>query len=137
MKPYAKWILIGAGVLAGLGFLVLAGIYLGSEAKIVRRYTLPSTLVRAATTPAEIARGPRLATIFGCRDCHGGDLRGRLLYVPPGLRIAGPNLRRFAAHATATDFVRAVRHGLAPTARALWVMPSQLRRTRCRQAPAC
>lgn len=124
MTAYVKWGAIAASAVAVLCALLAAGVYLASEALIVRRYTLPSSIVQAATEPADIARGPRLATIFGCRDCHGGDLRGQLLHVPPGLVIAAPNLRLFAARYTDGDFDRAVRHGLAPSARALWVMPS-------------
>lgn len=125
MKPYVKWGAIAAGAVAAVCALVPAAVYLASEALIVRRYTLPSSIVQAAAEPADIARGARLATIFGCRDCHGRNVRGRLLAVPPGLTIAAPNLRRFAARSTDTDFVRAVRRGLMPSARAMWVMPSQ------------
>lgn len=124
MKPYAKWAAAGGAILVALAVLVPAVVYLASEAVIVRRYTLSSSIVRAATRSADIARGAHLATIFGCRDCHGGRLRGRLMYVAPGLRIGASNLRRFAARHTTADFDRAVRHGLAPSARALWVMPS-------------
>ena len=49
---------------------------------------------------------------------------GRMRQVAPGLAVAAPNLRRFVAVNSDADFDRAVRHGLAPSARALWDMPS-------------
>jgi len=125
MTAYVKWSAIAAGLGALVGALVLVAIFLASEALIVRRFTLPSSIVQAATERADIARGPHLAKIFGCRDCHGADLRGRLLAVPPDLAIAAPNLRSFAVRYTDADFDRAVRRGLMPSARAVWVMPSQ------------
>jgi len=125
MATYVKWSAITAGIAALVGALVIIAIYLASEALLVRRFTLPSSIVQAATERADIARGPHLATIFGCRDCHGGDLRGRLLAVASDLAIAAPNLRSFAVRYTDADFDRAVRHGLTPSARAMWVMPSQ------------
>ncbi len=124
MMAVLKWTAIAAGLVAGLVFFVSAAVYLASEAMLVRRFTLPSSIIHAATQPADIAWGEHLSTIFGCRDCHGAHLRGRLMSISPGLMIAAPNLRRFAASATDADFDRAVRHGLAPSARALWVMPS-------------
>lgn len=120
-----KWTAIVAGLVAGLVLLASAAVYLTAEATIVGRFTLPSSILHVASQPGDIVWGKHVATIFGCRDCHGADLRGRLMHIPPGLTIAAPNLRRFAATATAADFDRAVRHGLAPSARALWIMPSQ------------
>jgi cytochrome c553 len=122
MSVWVKRGLVGAVAFAALS---IAAIYLVSEAMIVRRYTLPSSIVRATVTRQSIAWGRHVATIFGCRDCHGAALTGRMIYRAPGLYIAAPNLRRFAAEHSDGEFDFAVRHGLAPSARALWVMPSQ------------
>lgn len=125
MAVRAKWMWAVAGAVFALGLFAVAAIYLGSEALIVRRYTLPSSIVHAAAAPADLAWGRHVATIYGCADCHGADLSGRMMTVPPGLRVEAPSLRSFAAERSDADFDRAVRHGLAPSARALWVMPSQ------------
>jgi mono/diheme cytochrome c family protein len=124
MKPLVRGMAVAAAVLAVVAALVPAAVYLGSEALIIRRYTLPSSIVHAAGKKSDIAWGEHVATIYGCRDCHGMDATGRMLRVPPGLTIPAPNLRRFVAGNPDSHFDWAVRHGLAPTARALWVMPS-------------
>ena len=124
MPRSLEWAAIALGVLLGLGFFFFCMVYLASEAMIVRRYTLPSSIVHAATAPADREWGRHVATIFGCADCHGADLSGRMMVAGPGLHIAAPDLRSFAAQQSDAAFDRAVRHGLAPSARALWVMPS-------------
>lgn len=125
MAPVVKWVAIATGALVAAGVLALTVIYFTSEAVIVRRYTLPSSIVQAATAPADRAWGTHVATIFGCRDCHGADLSGRQMWVPPDLSIAAPDLRGFAARYSDADFDRAVRNGLTPDARAIWAMPSE------------
>ena len=124
MRTILKHTAIAAATLVALAILGWLGVYLASEALIVRRYTLPSSIVEASTRPADLQGGARLATVFGCRDCHGADLTGRMMQVQPGLAIAAPNLVGFAAHDSDADFDRAVRRGLTPSARAIWVMPS-------------
>jgi len=116
-----KW---GALAILALAVLVPAAVYLASEAEIIRRYTLPSSILHAKLTPEAIARGKHLAAIFGCADCHGADMKGRVLYEDHDFRIAATDLTAFAEKATDEDFDRAVRHGLSPRARALWVMPA-------------
>lgn len=125
MASVVKWGGIAAGALAAVCMLALSVIYLTSEAVIVRRYTLPSSIVQAAAAPADRAWGMHVATIFGCRDCHGADLSGRQMWVPPDLSIAAPDLRGFVARYSDADFDRAVRNGLTPDARAIWAMPSE------------
>ena len=50
--------------------------------------------------------------------------RGRMLYEESDFHILATDLRAFAKTATDEDFDRAVRRGLTPRARALWVMPA-------------
>ena len=116
--------LTGLAIALAMAALVPVAVYLASEALIVRRYTVPSSIIHARVTPRTVAWGRHVATIFGCRDCHGDDLTGRMIYRAPGLFIAAPNLTRFAAENSDAQFDFAVRQGLAPSARALWVMPS-------------
>lgn len=115
-----KW---GALAFLALAMLIPVAIYLVSEAEIARRYTLPSSILRANLTPDSIARGKHLAVIFGCASCHGADMRGRMLDEGHGFRIEASDLTSFAKTATDEDFDRAVRRGLNPRARALWGMP--------------
>ncbi|HEX5264215.1 MAG TPA: c-type cytochrome, partial [Phenylobacterium sp.] len=72
-----------------------------------------------------IARGQRIATVFGCHDCHGADLTGRLFFDEmPVAKVAAPNLALAMAHQSDQDLARAIRTGVAADARSLWIMPS-------------
>jgi mono/diheme cytochrome c family protein len=81
-----------------------------------------------ADAPA-LARGRYLFQTRGCTDCHGTDGAGRTLVDQGGLKIAGPHIGNGAGSVTAryesTDWVRAIRHGIAPGGRPLLIMPSQ------------
>jgi mono/diheme cytochrome c family protein len=122
--PAARWISIAAGVAAAAWLLSLFYIYLASEAVIERRYTLPSSLVHASTDAAAIKLGKHWMLVSGCFGCHGDDLKGRLLRGNPYLPIWSGDLVAFAAANTDGDLERAIRHGLTPGAKPMWIMPS-------------
>ncbi|MGN6149231.1 MAG: c-type cytochrome [Rhizomicrobium sp.] len=120
----ARGISVAAGIAAAAWLLWLFYIYLASEAVIERRYTLPSSLVHASTKADDIALGKHWATVSGCFGCHGDDLRGKLLTDNPHLTIWSGDLTAAAAVYSDGDFERAIRHGLTPGAKPMWVMPS-------------
>jgi mono/diheme cytochrome c family protein len=120
----AKWISIAAGFAVAAGLLWAFYIYLASEAVIERRYTLPSSLIKASEGADAIAQGKRFMGIAGCFGCHGNDLTGKTLYVSPDFTIESGSLRALGASYTDGDFERAIRRGLTPDARAVWIMPS-------------
>jgi cytochrome c553 len=120
----AKWISIAACVAAGVYVLWVFYVYLASEAVIERRYTLPSSLIKASEGADAIAHGKRFMTIAGCFGCHGDALTGRVLHPAPDFTIESGSLRALGATYTDGDFERAIRRGLTPDARAVWVMPS-------------
>mgnify|MGYP001548769985 FL=1 len=112
-------------IVAVAGWLAwLSYIYLASEAVIERRYTLPSSLVHASIDPGAAERGKHWMTLGGCFGCHGDDLKGRLLKIHPDFALWSPNLRASAMTFSDGDFERAIRHGLTPDARPMWLMPS-------------
>ena len=121
----AKWISIAAGLGAMAPLLWVFYVYLASEAVIERRYTLPSSLIKASEGADAIAHGKRFMTIAGCFGCHGDDLTGKALHVTRDFSIASGSLRALGNSYTDGDFERAIRRGLTPDARAVWVMPSQ------------
>jgi mono/diheme cytochrome c family protein len=121
----AKWISIAAGIAATLCLFWVFYIYLASEAVIERRYTLPSSLIKASEGADAIAHGKRFMTIAGCFGCHGDALTGKMLHATPDFTIASGSLRALDATYTDGDFGRAIRRGLTPDARAVWVMPSE------------
>ena len=126
MKSSIKW---AARVAAGIGAVVVlagAGALAASEVVIRRPWTANATPVAAAHDPGAVARGERLAGLYGCNNCHGADLSGRLFYDDmPVARLWAPNLTLVAAHQTDAQLTRAIRAGVAADGRSLWVMPSE------------
>ena len=107
-----------------LNFAVCAIVWLRSEAVIERRYPLPSTTVAASTEAKTIARGAHLIAIAGCSDCHGADLEGRLTRAGSLLPVWSSNLRIAAHTLTDEEFERAIRTGILPDSKSMWVMPA-------------
>ena len=120
-----KWLTrIGLGLIAfaAVGYVVF---YFGSQLVIDRKWPVEPVAVRAAQGPAAVAEGERLARLYGCQDCHGTELRGRLYVDEPGIAsLWSPNLTLMAATYSDADFARAIRAGVDPKGRALITMPS-------------
>lgn len=102
--------------------------YTGGRA-LARTYEVPDHSFRAPADSATVAEGRRLAQLYGCMECHAGDLGGRVLIEggPFGV-VAANNLTAGAggvgARYTDLDFERAIRHGIRPGGQSLVVMPS-------------
>ena len=129
MKKWLKWSLaaLGAGVVlvAGAG----AAGWKRAESRMARSVAVDVQPVAYTADPAALERGRYLFNSRGCTDCHGAAGGGRtLIEADNGLHIAGPNLTpgnpRIAAY-TELDWVRSIRHGVAPDGRPLRVMPSE------------
>jgi mono/diheme cytochrome c family protein len=102
-----------------------AGVYARSEH--LRRRTWPKApvAISASADPTAPARGARLAILYGCHDCHGQDLTGRLFHDEPAVaRISGANLTLAVGGQSDADLARAIRTGVAADGRGLFVMPS-------------
>jgi cytochrome c553 len=125
MKSWVKWTAtIGLGLL-GAAVVATGGVYAASE--VIRHQQWPKlpVTIEASRDPGATARGARLATVYGCHDCHGADMAGRRFHDEPALaRISGANLTLAAAHQSDADLARAIRTGVAADGRGLWVMPS-------------
>jgi mono/diheme cytochrome c family protein len=128
MNRAVKW--IGA-ILAGLlGVVLLATLfgYFSSEQRIARAYDVPPASLALPADAASIEEGRRLVAIRGCSDCHEGDLGGAQFIDDPALgTIYAPNLTPGQGSAvvgyTPGDWERAIRHGIGPDDRSLYVMP--------------
>jgi len=124
---------IAGFALAGLVVLIVilaVGVYLGSNAKLKQTFTVSVVPVAAPAGAAAIARGEHLATTRGCRECHGADLAGHTVFDNGAMgRVDAPNLTSgtggLPRNWTDADYVRAVRHGVAPDGRGLFLMPSE------------
>jgi mono/diheme cytochrome c family protein len=125
MTRILRWAGFGLAGLVALAVLAAAVVYGWSE--IILRTPEPRSDIHivAANDPGAIARGGHLAKIYGCHDCHGADLTGKLFFDQmPVARIAGPNLTLAAARQSDADLARAIRTGVGADGRALWIMPS-------------
>jgi mono/diheme cytochrome c family protein len=128
-----KWVKragMGAGVLVLVAAAaVLAGLQL-ADVRMARKVDVPVRAVALRGDAGGLERGKYLYASRGCTDCHGVDGGGRV-FVDNGsdLRIKGPNITRGAGGVVASyrneDWVRSIRHGVAPGGRPLMVMPSE------------
>jgi mono/diheme cytochrome c family protein len=131
MRKILKWVGIGvAGLLALVVVLVLSLFFRGRGKAAGGPEVAVKTPVAASDTGA-VARGRHLASaITPCEVCHGVGLAGKP-FGTPGILVAmaAPNLTRGRGGAgatyTATDWDRAVRHGVARDGRRLVIMPSE------------
>lgn len=127
MQLLAK--ILGAVVLVVV--LALATIQVFSSNKLNKHYEVADTSPAIPTDSASLARGRHLArAISKCVECHGDDLGGQVMADDPMFgRLAAPNLTSgrggLAGVRSEADMLRAVRHGVSPSGRALAIMPSQ------------
>lgn len=108
---------------------VVAIVYGVSSYRLSRKHVVQVRQFPIPNTAAVIERGRHIATTRGCSDCHGKDYAGnKVIDDPMAGEFHGPNLTRGVGGLPASygdeDFVRAIRHGVAPDGRALALMPS-------------
>lgn len=110
--------------------LVIAGavMYFVGSSKINMVHQVASASLVLPTDSSAIAHGEHLTHIHGCRDCHGGDLSGQVFVDEPPFRVTASNLTPgrggVGAIYSVADFDHAIRNGVRPDGRPLFVMPS-------------
>jgi mono/diheme cytochrome c family protein len=129
MRRALKYAGYAAGAVAVLFIVASATAFTVSGRKLSARYEVNLTTVAVPNDPASIEWGRHLvASVTGCRDCHGADLSGTVMGDDPVARIAAPNLTSgrggIGASLTDQDWVRAIRHGVRRDGTSLLVMPS-------------
>ena len=130
MKRWVKGVGYSAVGLLGVVLVAAAGVYGFSEARYRKQYKAEVPTIAFAADSVAVARGEHLAnTIAGCVDCHGENLGGKAVIDVPLLgRVYGLNLTTGKGGIGSTlsnaDFEHAIRHGIAPSGRALKVMPA-------------
>ena len=88
--------------------------------KLTRTYpNVPVESIKIPTDSDAIARGRHIAIVWECTKCHGDDLSGKLLSdssilgtIPVSNLTSGKG--GIGQSYTATDWVRAIRHGVKP-----------------------
>ncbi|HEX7072269.1 MAG TPA: c-type cytochrome [Rhodothermales bacterium] len=130
MKAFLRWLGIAVGSLVGLVILAIGAVYAITEWRFARDFEVDVPPISVVADSASIAHGAHLALIRGCVDCHGDRMEGTVIIDDPLLgRIAGSNLTPgeggvAGRYRTAADWVRAIRHGVAPDGRPLLLMPA-------------
>jgi mono/diheme cytochrome c family protein len=111
--------------------LALSTIWVFSTNALNKHYEVNDAVPSIPRDSASIERGRHIArAITLCVNCHGSDLGGEVLGDDmPFARLVAPNLTSgrggLAANRTPEDMVRAVRHGVSVSGRALAIMPSR------------
>ena len=117
---------------AGVLLLLVAAVgvvYGGSTYRLNRKHVVNVRQIPVPNDAASIERGRHIATTRGCMECHGSDLGGAKV-IDDGMagHIYGPNLTHgvggLPTDHSDTDYLRALRHGVARDGRPLVLMPS-------------
>jgi hypothetical protein len=117
------------GVFAFLLVFAYVAVSWSAKNQLRRTYKVNVAKVAIPQGAEAIAQGRHLAATRGCFDCHGEDLAGLIVIDDSAMGVvAGPNLTRgpggLAASFGDDDYVRAIRHGIAPDGHPLFLMPS-------------
>jgi mono/diheme cytochrome c family protein len=121
------WTVASLGGAVLLAAAAVAGGLLLEQRRLARTLDPPVQPVAVPDSAEAVARGRYLYESRGCADCHGPAGAGHRLVDADGVTIAGPDITRGGATRSygPSDWVRAVRHGVAPGGRPLRVMPSE------------
>lgn len=127
------WIRRGGLAVVVLALLAGGAVFLGlrmADARMERKVDVKVQPVAYRSDAQSLERGKYLFDSRGCVDCHGDNGAGRTFVEDgAGLKIKGPNISPGPGNVVAAyqpqDWVRAIRHGVAPSGRPLMVMPSE------------
>ena len=128
-----KWWKRGALALGIVGVVAAGAVAAGlqmADRRMARQVSVTVQPVALRSDAAAVERGRYLYASRGCVDCHGANGGGRV-FVDNGsdLHIKGPNITAGAGGVVAgyqpPDWVRTIRHGIAPGGRPLMIMPSE------------
>ena len=132
MKRWAKRMGIAVLGLVLVVGLAGAGLYGVTERSLGKTYEVQPVAVAVPTDEGAVARGERFVNaIAKCTECHGANMQGQVLVDDPVFaRLVPSNVTSgeggvASQYKTDADWVRAIRHGVAPDGRALVFMPSQ------------
>lgn len=127
MKRILKWLGVAVGGIAALALCAAIYLFMATQRVIARTYDVPLSTFNAPSDRESVRKGERLATIYGCSNCHGPDLAGTDMFDKPGIaHITAPNLTEFVKDYTDAEFERLVRHGIKDDGTSAWIMPSAM-----------
>ena len=122
------WAARVVGVLVAIAAIGVGVAYGITARRFATPFVVPHHELAVAPDPSLVARGRHLAQVRGCTDCHGEQLGGRVVIDDPGIgRLVASNLTNGGRglELEASDWERAVRHGVRRDGRPLLFMPAQ------------
>ncbi len=130
MRKIAKLLGLVLACAAVILVFSLAVVYVISAYRFNLTYDVQVLPVAIPGDAESIVYGEHVASIWGCKGCHGEDLSGQTLIsnrIMVGV-FGMSNLTGGAGGAvteyTVEDWVRSIRHGIGPDSRPLLLMPS-------------
>ena len=129
MKRVLKWIgvLVALLIVAGIGLVIAANFLF--ERKRERVIRLDVRAISVVADAAAMERGKYLFMSRGCGGCHAANGAGSAFIDEPdgSFYVRSPNITPSGVVAAYTelDWVRAIRHGVKPDGRPLFIMPSE------------
>lgn len=127
MRRVLKW--LGICLVSVFALVVVAAsyVYFTSDALMARTYDVPLTSFQAPNDAEAIEKGKRLATVYGCRNCHSADLEGSVMHDEPNIaRIVAPNITPIIKRYSDAELERLIRRGVKQDGKSLWIMPSPM-----------
>ncbi len=129
MKTIIKRIGVGIGGLLALLMLISIGLSWSANNRLNKTYSITPEAVFIPTDQTSLIEGERLVSIY-CSNCHGDGMKGSDIFNDPALAVIdAPNLTSgeggVGAQFNDIDWVRAIRHGVDPTGKPLFIMPSR------------
>ena len=132
VRKFLKWFGIGFAGIVGLLIVVIVGLYKLGSARVNKTYAIEVAAITVPTDATSVERGRHLVeSLVLCSECHGEDLSSEVQEDDPVFGIfAGRNLtsgeRGIGGTFTDADYVRAIRHGVGSSGKAIPFMPSEV-----------
>ena len=120
---------IALAVIVVIAGAVAGGAYWMGGRKLERNVEVRVVPVAYARDRSSLPQGKYLFETRGCAECHGSDGRGVAIVDKPEMRVKTPNITSGPGGVVSSynegDWVRTIRHGVAPNGHALFLMPSE------------
>lgn len=128
MKKLLKWIGMILGGFIALVLVAFTVLYVRAEARLNKSYNVQAESIAIPDTPHSLAIGQHWSEVH-CQSCHGADLGGGRFFDDPALGfVDAPNLTSglggIGQDYTDEDWILAIRHGIKPDGKSVFLMPS-------------
>ena len=128
MRKILKWVGLGLLGIIGIMAIAVAALSYSASARLNKIYQIQPQAVTIPTDPEALKAGEHIVSIY-CTGCHGENLAGTDFFNDPSLAVVDasnltPGIGGIGSQYSDLDWVRAIRHGIDPQGKALFIMPS-------------